>query len=128
MTSSSQLESEVELHSTQRVAASSRVMWIDLSLLVVFFVKFLKDNTGKGCRVWAPGNIMYACWGRRVPAWFSECFMTVHAFRQKRFPPLCPSVKPPQRLKIAAGDRKSLFCVERPLLGRLPFLGDLRPL
>ena len=68
MTSSSQLESEVELHSTQRVAASSRVMWIDLSLLVVFFVKFLKENNGKGWRVGAPSDMMYACWGRIFPA------------------------------------------------------------
>ena len=59
MTFPSRLESGIEFHISQRVAASSRVMLIQLSLLTVFFVKYWKDNTGKGYRVWLHGNMMY---------------------------------------------------------------------
>ena len=88
-------------------------------------MKFLKENIGKGRRVWDPGNMMYTCWGIRVPAWLFECFMTVHAFIQKSFSPLRPSVNPPQRLEVVSGERKIIFCVDLPLLGRL---GELHPL
>ena len=128
MTSPSRFESGVELHSTRIVAASSRVMWVELSLLVVFFVKWRKDNIGRVCRVWSPGHMVYACRGIRVPDWFFGYFMIIHAFRQQSFSPLCHSINPPQMLEVAAGERKSLFYVERPLLGSFLFLGELCPL
>ena len=111
------------MHSSRRVAALFRVMWIELSLLMVFFVKCRKENIEKGCRMWAPGAIMDGCSGRRVTAWFFGCLMTVQAFRHKIPPPICSSIKPPHRLEIDAGERKSLLCVGRHILGRLPLLG-----
>ena len=48
MTSSSELDSGVKLHISRRVAASSRVVWIELSLLSVFVVKYRKENIRKG--------------------------------------------------------------------------------
>ena len=93
MTSYSRLESGVGLHSNRRVAASSRVVWIDISFIMVFFVKCWKENIGKGCRAWSPDNMMYVCRGIIVPAWSFECFMTVHAFR-KKIPSTLPSFKP----------------------------------
>ena len=51
MTFTSRLDPGVELHSSWRVTASSRVMRVELSLLMVFFMKCWKENIVKGCRV-----------------------------------------------------------------------------
>ena len=82
------------------ISASSAVMDVWFTFVILFFVKSLYQKRGKILRMKDPGRIRYACNGRRVTVTYLGCFAAMHEGLWNILPPFSPSVRPLHRVLV----------------------------
>ena len=78
-------------------------------------------NRGNICTMWDPGRMKYVFRGKRDPVISLGCFSVLHDFMCHSFPPVCPYVRPPQRVIVSEGDRDNIHILVLPLLVFIEF-------
>ena len=78
-------------------------------------------NRGNICTIWDPRSMRYVFRGDRGPVISLGCFSVVNDFVCHSFPPVCPYLRPPQRMILSEGERDNIHILVLLLLLLLVF-------